>query len=550
MELPVALIVVIEFCERLCYYTFAGTQKTWLQNQGYSNARSSSLTSLFGLLSYVSCFLGGWLAETKIGRFRTIAVLAAVYTLGCYLAASATRAGSESVALYLVGTFMFVALGTGGIKPNVCTFGADQIDPSDRSAAAKRENFFSYFYVTINLGSCVAFGFLATVATNGIGSISREDGFFFAYLVAACAMAMALIIFLGGHGFYRRESFQTNSDSVLMLCANCLLDGWAHPLGKVALLGWFLLPVLILSAIVNAFITSWAMTSVTLAVTLICILCLCVAHYDNNWLGRNEVTRCLDCVPTLIVGNVAFAILYNTMLTVFYSQSCQMDTRIWRGSAMQISGAFFNLADCIGVILFTPVVSNFCLPYAERLLGRPVTLDMKVYAGMACAMSSQLVAMVLEYARLNRQTLPIPSLCAPLRPDGVHVAMSDMSAWWMCIPYFLIGMGEVLVLPVLQHFTYEGASPSMRSLMQAFNLFAMGGMPGAISSTLNLAMARFTPNNLNQGSLPAVYQINIVLALFGCALYRVVSSSSARSQDDSGFEKAKLADSESQAWYG
>lgn len=547
MELPVVLIVVIEFCERLCYYTFAGTQKTWLQNQGFSNARSSSLTGLFGLLSYVSCFLGGWLAETKLGRFRTIAMLAAVYTFGCFLAAFATRAGSESVALYLIGTFVFVAFGTGGIKPNVCTFGADQIDPLEPSAAAKRESFFSYFYVTINLGSCVAFGFLASVATNGLGNISAEDGFLFAYLVAAFAMAVALIIFVGGRGVYRAESFQTNSESVFMLCANCLLGGSAHPLGKVALLGWFLIPVLILSAIFNAFDPSWAITSTTLVVTLLCIFCLCAAHYDNTWLGRNEVTRCLDCVPTLIVGNVTFAILYNTMLTVFYSQSCQMDTRIWRGSSTQINGSFFNLADCIGVILFTPVVTSVCIPYAEGLLRRPVTLDMKVYAGMVCAIASQLVAMTLEYARLNRDILPIPSLCAPLTPDGTHVNMSDMSAWWMCIPYFLIGMGEVLVLPVLQHFTYEGASPSMRSLLQAFNLFAMGGMPGAISSTLNLAMASFTPNNLNKGNLPMVYQINIALAIFGCGLYHAVSS--ARNQDVDNLEKYKLADAESRVGY-
>ena len=77
--------------------------------------------------------------------------------------------------------------------------------------------------------------------------------------------------------------------------------------------------------------------------------------------------------------------------------------------------------------------------------------------------------------------------------------MSGFSAFYMIIPYVLIGIGEVLVNPVLQHTAYEGAPASMRSMLQAFNLFAMGGMPNAVSSGLSLITQRYTPNNLNMG---------------------------------------------------
>merc|ERR1712083_1283203 len=93
----------------------------------------------------------------------------------------------------------------------------------------------------------------------------------------------------------------------------------------------------------------------------------------------------------------------------------------------------------------------------------------------------------------------------------------------------LIGIGEVLVNPVLQHKAYEGAPESMRSMLQAFNLFAMGGMPNAVSSALSLATAVFTPNNLNNGNLPMVYYINAVFGLVGCALYYAVGKSRANS---------------------
>merc|ERR1712110_330258 len=149
---------------------------------------------------------------------------------------------------------------------------------------------------------------------------------------------------------------------------------------------------------------------------------------------------------------------------------------------------------------------------------------MKIYAGIAFAIGSQLVAAVIEYVRMNTEVLPIASHCAALRPDGQHVHMSSISAFWMSIPYAMIGIGEVLVNPVLQHFAYEGADPSMRSLVQAFNLFAMGGMPNAISSAISQATASLTPNDLNNGNLPMVYFINIVFGIVLSGIYIWVSA--------------------------
>jgi len=100
-----------------------------------------------------------------------------------------------------------------------------------------------------------------------------------------------------------------------------------------------------------------------------------------------------------------------------------------------------------------------------------------------------------------------------------------MSAFWMSIPYALIGIGEVLVNPVLQSVAYQGADPSMRSLIQAFNLFAMGGFPSAISAALTQATASLVPNDLNEGNLSMVYLINIAFGAVGCLAYYFLSSS-------------------------
>ncbi|OLQ08920.1 Protein NRT1/ PTR FAMILY 8.4 [Symbiodinium microadriaticum] len=92
---------------------------------------------------------------------------------------------SFGVPLYLcpglvvrLGAFVFVALGclaavrtpeaggrrpcTGAIKPNVMNFGADQYDTQDPEEEVQQKAFFSYFYLTINVGVVFAMGFTVT----------------------------------------------------------------------------------------------------------------------------------------------------------------------------------------------------------------------------------------------------------------------------------------------------------------------------------------------------------------------------------------------------
>merc|ERR1712048_1442966 len=213
---------------------------------------------------------------------------------------------------------------------------------------------------------------------------------------------------------------------------------------------------------------------------------------------------------------------------------------------MGLTGAFLNLADSVAIIIFTPVIDRLFVPGVERMLQQKVSLNMKIYVGIAAAIGSQLVAAFLEYLRKDAEVLDIPSRCAPLGADGEHVRMSSISVFWMAIPYALIGIGEVLVNPVLQHYAYSGAPESMRSMLQAFNLFAMGGMPNAISAGLSMATQTYTPNNLNNGNLAYVYFINAAFGVLGGAIFYFVSSGVGKGEgkvgtvaDNGDCEKAK-----------
>ena len=86
--------------------------------------------------------IGGWLADSKFGKFSVILFSAIVYLVGTALlplgsisrkddksdwaATDLTTKPAFKRSVYIAGLFL-VALGTGGIKANVSPFGAEQI---------------------------------------------------------------------------------------------------------------------------------------------------------------------------------------------------------------------------------------------------------------------------------------------------------------------------------------------------------------------------------------------------------------------------------------
>ena len=93
------------------------------------------------------------------------------------------------LALYLI------ALGTGGIKPCVSSFGADQFDANDEAEKKKKSSFFNWFYLSINVGALVASSVLVWIQMN--------VGWGWGFGIPAVAMFIALGSFFSGSRLYR-----------------------------------------------------------------------------------------------------------------------------------------------------------------------------------------------------------------------------------------------------------------------------------------------------------------------------------------------------------
>jgi len=427
------------------------------------------------------------------------------------------------VPVFLVGVMALVTLGSGGIKPNVVTLGANQFDPKDPSTEENKKSFFQYFYLAINLGSIISHGYLSSAAVSGAPSIGVpvEDGYFYAYCISASFMLFALLTFIFAKRFYRKdEAAGGKDDGIMKQFLATLMEGSGQCMGKIALLGWFLIPCIIIVTIVNAFAENDALKTACLAIDVLCILCLIIAHQDNSWLPQNGITAALDCVPVIVAANVCYGTVEFSIGSFFQSSACQMDTRLHKDDVdgFQFSGDFFRLANPIAIILWTPILDSVIYPTLKKCLGRDVSAALKITGAYLFAMAAQGTAAMLETIRLGKPVLDFESRCAPTI-DGEHVHGSDMNAFWMLVPYAVAGMGEIMVYPVIQHLAYQGAPVELKSLMQAFCLFTMGALPNAVASAISQGLSTWMPNNLNEGNLPLAYLVNCSICLLGLTLF-------------------------------
>lgn len=187
-------IVGNEFCERFSYYGLRTILLVYLSEELQLNEDvSTSLYHAFVVACYFFPMLGGHIADTYWGKFKTIVVLSGVYCSGSTLmSVTAVPTVLDAVGLWGVcSALLLVAIGTGGIKPCVSAFGGDQYQPHQ---AAQQATFFSIFYFSINVGSM-----MSTIVTP---IVKERFSYAAAFALPAALLVAATLIFISGSSRY------------------------------------------------------------------------------------------------------------------------------------------------------------------------------------------------------------------------------------------------------------------------------------------------------------------------------------------------------------
>ncbi|XP_036749676.1 solute carrier family 15 member 1 isoform X3 [Manis pentadactyla] len=227
--LSIFFIVINEFCERFSYYGMRAILILYFRRFiGWDDNLSTAIYHTFVALCYLTPILGALIADSWLGKFKTIVSLSIVYTIGQAVTAVSSihdltdfnHNGTPDnlpvhVALSMIGLAL-IALGTGGIKPCVSAFGGDQFEEGQEK---QRNRFFSIFYLSINAGSLISTIVTPMLRVQECGIHSKQACYPLAFGVPAALMAVALIVFVIGSGMYKKFQPQGN---IMAKVANCI----------------------------------------------------------------------------------------------------------------------------------------------------------------------------------------------------------------------------------------------------------------------------------------------------------------------------------------
>ncbi|XP_010771863.1 solute carrier family 15 member 1 [Notothenia coriiceps] len=218
--LSIFFIVVNEFCERFSYYGMRAVLVLYFKYfLLWDDDLATSIYHVFVAFCYLTPILGAIVADSWLGKFKTIIYLSIVYAIGqVTMAISAIHDITDydkdgtpdnmtfHVVLSMVG-LLLIALGTGGIKPCVAAFGGDQFGNHQEK---QRRTFFSVFYLCINGGSLLSTIITPILRAQDCGIYSKQKCYSLAFGVPAALMVVALVVFIVGSGMYYKAEPQGN----------------------------------------------------------------------------------------------------------------------------------------------------------------------------------------------------------------------------------------------------------------------------------------------------------------------------------------------------
>lgn len=522
-----------ECCERLAYYGMSTNLVLYFKERLHQHsAVASKNVSNWSGTCYITPLIGAFLADSYLGRYWTIAWFSIIYVIGMtLLTLSASVSGMkptchghgeenchattlESAVCFLA--LYLIALGTGGIKPCVSSYGADQFDDADAVEKERKSSFFNWFYFSINIGALIASSLLVWIQDN--------VGWGWGFGIPAVAMAIAVVSFFSGTRLYRNQkpggSSLTRISQVVVASirkyhvkvpedksllyetfeTESAIKG-SRKLDHTNELRFFdKAAVLAQSDKVKESVNPWRLCTVTQV---------------------EELKSILRLLPIWATG-IIFATVYGQMSTLFVLQGQTMDTHFGK-SSFKIPPASLSIFDTLSVIFWVPVYDRIIVPIARKFTGHKngLTQLQRMGIGLFISIFSMVAAAILELIRLKMVR----------RHNYYQLEEIPMSIFWQVPQYFIIGCAEVFYFIGQLEFFYEQAPDAMRSFCSALSLttVALGQYLSSLLVTIVTKISTkngspgWIPDNLNYGHIDYFFWLLAALSVLNLIAYLIVS---------------------------
>ncbi|KAL8125711.1 hypothetical protein AgCh_013101 [Apium graveolens] len=513
---PAALILGIEICERLSTMGIAVNLVTYLGGILHiPSAASANIVTDFMGTSFLLCMLGGFLADSFLGRYKTIAIFASIQTIGTATLAMSTKlpqlrppachsvdmsnckqaSGSQMGILYLA--LYLVALGTGGLKSSVSGFGTDQFDEKDEKEKTQMAYFFNRFFFFVSMGTFMA----VTVLVYIQDQVDRSLG----YGVCSVSMLVAILIFLSGTRRYRyKKSVGSPIVSILQVVVAAIKKKKMElPCNDVSLYEdspealrihhtdqFRCLDKAAIIAegdfVIDSIPNPWKLCTVT----------------------RVEEVKMMARLLPIWATTIIFWTVYAQMITFSVQQAMTMDRYV---GTFKIPAGSLTVFFVAAILITLAVYDRFVMPLWKKWKGKPGFTNLqRISIGLALSVIGMGVASLVEMKRLS-----------VAKHEGRATSTLPISVFWLIPQFFLIGAGEAFIYTGQLDFFITQSPKGMKTMSTGLFLTTLA-LGFFLSSFLVSVVKKVTGNNhgngwladnINVGRLDLFYGLVAMLSL-------------------------------------
>ncbi|KAG2730589.1 hypothetical protein I3760_01G301600 [Carya illinoinensis] len=512
----------------MAFYGVASNLVNYLTTQLHQDTISSvrDVNNWSGSV-WITPILGAYIADTYLGRFWTFTISSLVYVMGMVLLTAVVslksmkpsctngfcnKATTSQISFFYLSLYI-IAIGAGGTKPTISTFGADQFDDFNPHEKELKVSFFNWWMFSSFLG--------ALLATLGLVYIQDNLGWGLGYGIPTVALLLSVFMFYLGTPIYRHKVRKSKSPA---------------------------------TDLIRVPIAAFKNRKLQLPNNPSELHEFELQHYTSS--GKRQVQhtpifRFLDkaaikdassdvsrppCTVTqvegakLVLGMILIwvvTLVPNTIWaqinTLFVKQGTTLDRSL--SSTFKIPAASLGSFVTLSMLLSVPMYDRYFVPFMRRRTGnsRGITLLQRLGIGFVIQVIATAAAYAVEVRRMH-----------VIRENHIVGAKEivPMSIFWLLPQYVLLGIADVFNAIGLLEFFYDQSPEDMQSLGTTF--FTSGVGVGNFMNSFLVTMVdkvtgrdggkRWIGNNLNESHLDYYYSFLLVTSILNFVAFLWASS--------------------------
>ncbi|KAL5546759.1 hypothetical protein UlMin_006446 [Ulmus minor] len=506
-----------EICDRFASSGFHANMITYLTNElNLPMVKASNTLTNFGGTASFTPLIGALIADSFAGRFWTIVVSSIIYILGlvsitisailpslrpppCPSQTNCIEASNLQLWILYI-SLLLTSLGSGGIRPNVVTFAADQFDMTKKGVANRGWNFFNLYYFSMGLATLTALTVVVYIQEN--------VGWGWGLGIPTIAMAISIVVFVVGAPLYKKikpggsplvrlvqvvaAAFRKRNvelpEDPKVLYQNKELDAGISLQGRLLHSDQY-------KWLDRAAIVTTEEAKNTTPPNL----------WRLNTVHRIEELKCIIRMLPIWASGILLVTSHSHQNSFTILQARSMDRHL--SKSFEIPPASLSIFGILTMLTGLVLYERLFVPAARRLTKKPagITCLQRMGVGFAVNILATLVSSFVEMKRkrvaAHHNLLDYPKAIIPI------------SVFWLVPQFCLHGVAEVFMSVGHLEFLYDQSPESMRSTAAALYWIAIsiGNYLGTLLVTLvhnytGSGENNWLPDrNLNRGRLEYYY---------------------------------------------